>query len=73
MDCPTADHDRNIALQSSVGRPVDGRTPSDVTWDRSMGDDPGGQGYPQASSMLAEAGPDVMTFTAFPELRWRQI
>lgn len=52
---------------------MDGRTPSDVTWNRSMGDDPGRHGYPQASSMLAEAGPDVLTFTASPEPHWRQI
>ena len=29
--------------------------------------------FPQAASMLAEAGPDVLAFTAFPVPHWRQI
>ena len=28
---------------------------------------------PQAASMLSEAGPDVLAFTAFPVAHWRQI
>ena len=29
--------------------------------------------FPQAASMLVEAGPDVLAFTAFPVAHWRQI
>ena len=29
--------------------------------------------FPQAASVLAEAGPDVLAFTAFPVAHWRQI
>ena len=29
--------------------------------------------FPQAASMLVEAGPDVLAFTAFPVPHWRQI
>lgn len=29
--------------------------------------------FPQAAALLAEAGPDILAFTAFPIAHWRQI
>jgi hypothetical protein len=29
--------------------------------------------FPQAAALLAEAGPDILAFTAFPVAHWRQI
>ena len=29
--------------------------------------------FPDASSMLAEAGPDVLAFTGFPGTHWKQV
>jgi transposase-like protein len=31
------------------------------------------KGFPQASALLEEAGPDVLAFAAFPKEHWRQI
>lgn len=29
--------------------------------------------FPQAAALLAEAGPDILAFTAFPIAHWRQV
>ena len=29
--------------------------------------------FPEASSMLAEAGPDILAFTSFPGAHWKQV
>lgn len=32
-----------------------------------------GERFPAAAEMLADAGPDILAFTAFPQTRWKQI
>ena len=32
-----------------------------------------GERFPDAAAMLADAGPDILAFTAFPQTHWRQI
>jgi putative transposase len=31
-----------------------------------------GERFPTAAEMLAEAGPDILAFTAFPQTHWKQ-
>jgi len=32
-----------------------------------------GERFPTAGEMLAEAGPDILAFTAFPQTHWKQM
>jgi putative transposase len=56
---------RSIFAQSPTATPC---WPSSIVWSSRLA-----ERFPAAAEMLAEAGPDILAFTAFPFAHWKQI